>query len=212
MLNNLKLESDELNELIAARIEFDKAMLLKPIEKDATGNRGAYLSLENLQEHTIAVMAPLGLSIKQTTVVDNGNEYLVTTLRHKSGQYERSVAYLFKHEPEMDGELAKLAGSMMTYTQRYQWRSMLCVGRGQDDIESSKGSYNKQASQQKVTSSGPKMSLAHQAEILKIIKGDTEAVQELCRVLDVARFEELADSEFEKLKRLAQELAKAWGI
>jgi hypothetical protein len=135
VIQNLRIESDELSELIKARIEFDKQLLNKPIGKDAKGNRGAYMSLENLQEQTIALMAPLGLTIKQTTIVDNGNEYLVTTLRHQSGQFERSIAYLFKHEPQMDGEMAKLAGSLMTYTQRYQWRSLLGIGRGSEDIE-----------------------------------------------------------------------------
>lgn len=144
MINMIKLESDDIKLLIKARIEFDKRLRENPIEKDARGNRGAYVSLESLQEKTGAIMSPLGLCMEQTTLPSNGKEYLITTLRHESGQFIRSIGYLYKEEEEMDGELAKLCGAIMTYKQRYQWRAILCIGRGSEDIEdvdTAKNSY-----------------------------------------------------------------------
>lgn len=135
MISTLKLESDDLKELIKARLVFAKELMEHPIGKDTTGNRGDYISLEGLQDGTNAIMNPLGLYIEQTTDCENGKEYLITTLYHTSGQYKRSIGYLFKEEDEMDGELAKICGSIMTYKQRYQWRSILGIGRGSEDIE-----------------------------------------------------------------------------
>lgn len=135
MISTLKLESDDLKELIKARLAFAKELMEHPIGKDTTGNRGDYISLEGLQDGTNAIMNPLGLYIEQTTDCENGKEYLITTLYHTSGQYKRSIGYLFKEEDEMDGELAKICGSIMTYKQRYQWRSILGIGRGSEDVE-----------------------------------------------------------------------------
>lgn len=135
MISTLKLESDDLKELIKARIAFNIELLAHPIEKDAEGNRGPYLSLEGLQNGTNVLMNPLGLYIDQTTDSENGKEYLITTLHHTSGQFKRSVGYLFREEENMTGELAKTCGGIMTYKQRYQWRSILGIGRGSEDIE-----------------------------------------------------------------------------
>ena len=140
---DIKLESDDLKELIKARIEFNKAVAINPIEKDASSNRGDYLSLETLQEKTNAIMNPLGLYIDQTTICDNGSEYLITTLNHTSGQFRRSVGWLFKEENEMTTDLAKEFGGIMTYKQRYQWRSMLGIGRGSQDAETMDSKRNK---------------------------------------------------------------------
>jgi hypothetical protein len=144
----LKMESDELQELIKARLQFNKLLLESPIGKDAQGNRGSYLSLEALQEATIQLMNQVGLFIEQTTLCDNGKEYLVSTLRHSSGQYTRSIGYLYKEEDAMDCEFAKLCGAMMTYKQRYQWRSILNVGRGSEDVENEPSHSNTVTKQQ----------------------------------------------------------------
>jgi len=206
MINDLKLESEQLDKLIKARIEFDRTILENPIGKDAKGNRGAYLSLENLQEKTIDIMAPLGLTIKQTTIVDNGNEYLVTTLRHESGQYERSVAYLFKHEPVMDGELAKLAGSLMTYAQRYQWRAMLSIGRGSEDIEDIDTSRQPKAYQKPYQQPKPEP-VVQQKSVLKISKEQKNNIvtltnrhngllEALCKTMDVSIIDDLEQQNY----------------
>lgn len=204
MINDIKLESDQLDLLIKARIEFDKRILDNPISKDAKGNRGAYVSLEYLQEQTIAVMAPLGLTIKQTTIVEDGNEYLVTTLRHESGQYERSIAYLFKHEPVMDGELAKLTGSMMTYMQRYQWRTILSIGRGSEDIEDVDTSRQKvyqkpyqpkvePAVQQK---SMLKISKEQKNNILTLTNRHDGLLEALCKTMGIATIDDLEQQNY----------------
>jgi hypothetical protein len=145
---NLQLESSELQELIKARIAFNDRLLESPIGKDAKSNRGSYLSLEALQESTIHLMNQVGLYIEQTTLCDNGKEYLVTTLRHISGQYTRSVGYLFEELANMDAMKAQEYGKIMTYKQRYQWRSILNVGRDSEDIEEAAPKSNTISKQQ----------------------------------------------------------------
>ena len=212
MINNLQLESTELDKLIKARIAFDNEMLNNPIGKDATGNRGAYMSLENLQESTINIMIPLGLTMKQTTIVDNGNEYLVTTLRHESGQFERSIGYLFKHEPEMDDELIKLTGRLMTYMQRYQWRSMLCIGRGSEDSEtvdsSKKQSYQpKPFVAQKPVEKPTPISLDQKNAILTIVNRHKGLEQALFKALKIGSLSDLATQDYPVALTTAERMA-----
>lgn len=132
---NIPLESIETKEIIKARISFNNALINSPIVKDAKSNRGSYVSLEALQEGTINLMNKEGLEIEQVTVTDNGKEYLVTTLRHISGQFIRSIGYLFEEVANMDAMKAQECGKIMTYKQRYQWRAILNVGRGAEDAE-----------------------------------------------------------------------------
>lgn len=220
MISNLKLESDDLKELIKARLEFDKLIQNNPIGKDAKGNRGEYLSLEGLQEATIAIMEPLGLTIKQTTDCENGKEYLITTLRHRSGQYERSVGYLFKEEDNMDGELAKLCGAIMTYKQRYQWRSILGVGRGSEDVENMDTSRQakqytppvKQTTIAKPLDSKAPLSLQHQKEVLTVLKSSPAAIAELCVACDVDKLGSILDSNYERVLAEAKSIAQDMGI
>lgn len=218
MISNLKLESDDLKDLIKARLEFDKAIQNNPIGKDAKGNRGAYLSLEGLQEATIAIMEPLGLTIKQTTDCENGKEYLITTLRHKSGQFERSVGYLFKEEDSMDGELAKLCGAIMTYKQRYQWRSILGIGRGSEDVEDMDTSRQPRqyAPPAKPTPKpldpNAKLTLQHQKEILTVLKSNPGAIAELCVACDVDKLGDIYDVTYDKVLAEAKSIAQDMGI
>lgn len=133
---NLKLQSDELIELTKARIKFNILMESEELIKDTKGGRGKYVTIEQLQDATKPLLSQVGLTMEQTSICDNNAEYLVTTLYHESGQFVRSVGYLYKEVEGMDAEMAQEYGKIMTYKQRYQWRSLLCLGRGSEDAES----------------------------------------------------------------------------
>ena len=197
MINNLKLESDELKDIIKARIAFNKLLLETSIDKDAKSNRGSYLSLEALQEATIALMDRVGLYIEQTTVCNNGKEYLITTLRHTSGQFTRSIGYLFKEEDIMDAAIAQEFGKITTYKQRYQWRSILNIGRGSEDAENSNFSRNTlakpvQSVQQPVLQKSiVKISKEQIGNILTLTQRYPGLTEALCKTMKVAKLEDL---------------------
>ncbi len=195
----IPLQSDDIVELIQAQIQFNILMEKEDIIKDSKGVRGKYAALEQLQDVTKPLLSQVGLTLEQTTFCDNNVEYLVTTLYHKSGQYVRSVGFLYNEVARNDTVQEQC--SIMTYKQRYQWRAILCLGRGSEDIEDCK----------QPTKFIP-MTACHQNEINKIVKNDKEAIEELCRVLCVKELGNLEDREYERLKKLAGELVKAWRI
>jgi hypothetical protein len=204
MITTLKLESDNLNELIKARIAFNKLLLETSIDKDAKSNRGSYLSLEALQEATISLMDKVGLYIEQTTACDNGKEYLITTLRHTSEQYTRSIGYLFKEEDVMDATLAQEFGKIMTYKQRYQWRSILNIGRGSEDAENSNFSRNNQYTKPVLSS---KISYAQENAILDIVKKHNGLKEALLKGLKIGALSDLKPQDYDTALDTAKKMA-----
>lgn len=199
MINNIRLESDELKDLIKARIQFNDKLLESPIGKDAKSNRGAYLSLEALQEATIYIMNQVGLYIEQTSVCENGKEYLVTTLRHVSGQFTRSVGYLFEEQANMDAMKAQECGKIMTYKQRYQWRSILNVGRGSEDAEDVAPKSNTISKQQSF-------------ELYNLFKDHPEIKAQFFEYYGIGHSDELPVEKFSEAKKILEvKVAKKLG-
>jgi hypothetical protein len=192
VINRIPLQSEKLDKLIEARIQFDKLIASNPIAKDAKGNRGSYTSIEALQEGTIPLLNEVGLTMKQTTIVSGENEYLVTTLRHRSDQFETSVAYLYKHEPQMDGDLAKVCGAIMTYIQRYQWRSMLCLGRGSADIET--------------MSISPCIDRRQQDALNQLIKNNNAVKNEVLSLFKIQYIKDLRKENYDQAKEVIEAL------
>lgn len=188
---NMHFESAELQELIKARIAFNERLLESPIGKDAKSNRGSYLSLEALQEATIHIMNQVGLYVEQTSVCENGKEYLVTTLRHISGQYTRSVGYLYEEQANMDAMKAQECGKIMTYKQRYQWRSILNVGRGSEDAEDVMTKSNTITKQQSF-------------ELYNLFKDHPEIKAQFFEYYKIGHSDELPVDKFEEAKKILE--------
>lgn len=188
----IRLESDNLQELIKARIQFNDMLLESPIVKDATSNKGDYVSLEALQEATITIMNKVGLYVEQTTLCENGKEYLVTTLRHISGQYTRSVGYLYEELAGMDSMKAQECGKIMTYKQRYQWRSLLNVGRGQSDAE--EAIDHKEIKKAPFNPKG--------LELWNLMKDHKDIQAQVFQYYKINNTNELPDDKFEEAKRV----------
>lgn len=196
---NLQLESNELQELIKARIAFNALLLESPIGKDAKSNRGSYVSLEALQEATIHLMNQVGLYVEQVTVCGEGKEYLVTTLRHISGQYTRSIGYLFEELPNMDALKAQEYGKLMTYKQRYQWRSILNVGRGSEDAEDCAPKSNTITKQQSF-------------ELYNLFKDHPEIKAQFFEYYGIGHSDDLPTEKFSEAKKILEaKIAKKLG-
>jgi hypothetical protein len=206
--------SEKIEELTKARIEFNILMESEELKKDAKGGRGRYVTIEALQEATIPLLSKVGLTMEQITQCENNSEYLITTLYHVSGQFVRSIGYLYRQIDDMTAEVAQEYGKIMTYKQRYQWRSMLCLGRGSEDAEGKPAyqQYSKPVQQAVKLETVIGLTLPHQNEIFKIIKSDKEAENELCRVFNVKTFQAINDNDYEKLKTKAIKLVELWGI
>jgi len=215
MISDLKLESDDVKELMQSRWQFNIELQKVDIVKDDEGYNGKFVSLEKIQEITNAIMIPLGLMIEQTTVCADGSEYLITTLHHvPSGQFRRSIGWLFKEESGMASKTAEEFGGILTYKQRYQWRCILGVGRGEDAAKMKPRNQqppSKPAQQLTVGKLAP-MSPDHQRELRKILKDDQEAIDKLCNMSGGKQLGDLADSSFESIKKGAIKLAAVWDI
>jgi GTP cyclohydrolase FolE2 len=193
---NIKLESDSTAELTKARIAFNIELMKSSISKDAKSNRGSYLSLEALQEATIHIMNQVGLYIEQVTFCDNNKEYLLTTLRHISGEWARSVGYLYEEPAGMDAMKAQECGKIMTYKQRYQWRSILNVGRGSEDAEDASDTITKQQS----------------FELYNIFKDHPEIKAQFFEYYNIGHSDELPAEKFAEAKKaLEAKVAKKLG-
>jgi hypothetical protein len=134
------MESNNTQELVKARIEFNKLILEESFIKDSQGQRSEFTSLEQIQTVTTKCMNQCGLFIDQHLDSENGNIYLITTLSHISDQYKRSKVFLYKEEWLTDMQKHTLMAGIKTYQQRYEWRALLGIGRGQEDGESSQES------------------------------------------------------------------------
>ena len=196
---NVQLESNELQELIKARIAFNVMLMESPIGKDAKSNRGAYVSLEALQEATIHLMNQVGLYIEQVTICGDGKEYLVTMLRHVSGQYTRSIGYLYEEQGNMDALKAQEYGKLMTYKQRYQWRSILNVGRGSEDAED-------------VTPKANTITKQQSFELYNLFKDHPEIKAQFFEYYNIGHSDELPSEKFAEAKKILEaKIAKKLG-
>lgn len=105
--------------------------------KDSTNPffKSKYADLAACIECIRAPLVDNGLSIVQTTTVENGVIYLETTLLHSSGQWISSERYpLTPSKNDAQG-----IGAAMTYARRYSLTAMLGIASEDDDGEVASG-------------------------------------------------------------------------
>lgn len=71
-----------------------------PVRKNATGNYGKYATLDEVIDAVTPALAKCGLDIASKTMVMGDEQWLITTLRHVSGQFERSFTRLAERQPQ----------------------------------------------------------------------------------------------------------------
>jgi hypothetical protein len=78
----------------AARPEY------KQIRKNAKGNFGMYATLDEVLDAVTPANCKHGLDLSSKTIIVGDEQWEVTTLRHISGQFERSASKLTERQPQ----------------------------------------------------------------------------------------------------------------
>jgi hypothetical protein len=71
-----------------------------PIKKNASGNYGRYASLDEVLDAVTPALAKHGLDLASKTIIVGDEQWLVSTLRHTSGQFERAFSRLTERQPQ----------------------------------------------------------------------------------------------------------------
>lgn len=88
----------------------------------------SYAPLESILHAVKSALSKHGLSLTQAMVVQDGKDYVETTLRHSSGQSISNRIPLFVKD-----EGPQAYGSALTYARRYGVTLLLCVSADDDD-------------------------------------------------------------------------------
>jgi hypothetical protein len=102
---------------------------LKPIQKDAQNPffKSDYLTLSGIIDAIRPLLSANGLAVIQSMKVDSGNNILITTLLHESGEEIRSEIILpMNPDPQR-------FGSLVTYYKRYQLQALLLISTSEED-------------------------------------------------------------------------------
>jgi hypothetical protein len=113
------------NELNAALAKAQSEMGAVTLNKTNPHFSSKFADLASVRSATLPALNANGLSITQTTQIDDGNLVMVTTLRHVSG------AEIVSHYP-LPIDKPQVMGSARTYARRYEWSS-ICGVCGEDD-------------------------------------------------------------------------------
>lgn len=111
---------------------------MKPAQKTGYNPhfKSSFSTLEDLIEASRLVLTKNGLSVCQYPHSEGENTYLVTKLKHASGQEELSMVRIVLKDPS---DIQKL-GSALSYLKRYAYASMcgIATSEGEDDGEYSR--------------------------------------------------------------------------
>jgi hypothetical protein len=77
-----------------ARLEY------KPIKKNAKGNYGMYATLDEVLDAVTPANCQHGLDLASKTIIIGDEQWEVSTLRHVSGQFERSMSKFTERQPQ----------------------------------------------------------------------------------------------------------------
>lgn len=145
-------QSENIGELATA---LSKAQAeIHAAEKDAKNPffKSSYASLTSVWGAARGPLTKNGLCVIQTTTIDQGVMWLMTTLAHTSGQWIRG-AYLLnptKSDPQS-------LGACISYARRYALSSIVGITQEDDDAESAMDRQKTYAAPQK-TMQGAKVS------------------------------------------------------
>jgi hypothetical protein len=92
------MESEYTDALCAAKCRARSEY--KPIRKNAKGNFGMYASLDEVLDAVTEANSRHGLDLASKTLIIGDEQWQITTLRHTSGQFERSACRLTERQPQ----------------------------------------------------------------------------------------------------------------
>jgi hypothetical protein len=142
------MQSEQLNELASA-LAAAQAEMKQPLKKSTNPHfRSKFADLNEIITTATPVLSKHGLSIVQTTNLEDGALVLVTTLFHRSGQFISGIYPVVPIKNDPQGY-----GSAMTYARRYAW-SAICGLAADDDDDGEAASSRKPEKKENGSSSG----------------------------------------------------------
>lgn len=125
---------------------------MKPAQKTGYNPhfKSHFSTLEDLIEASRPVLTKYGLAVCQYPNSEEENTYLVTKLKHASGQEEVSKVRIILKDPS---DIQKL-GSALSYLKRYAYASMcgIATSEGEDDGEYSRNELVEQKPSEYISS------------------------------------------------------------
>ena len=119
------MESEYTDALCAAKCKARPE--IKAIKKNAKGNYGHYATLDEVIDAVCEALPKYGLDLASKTIIIGDEQWLVSTLRHTSGQFERSFSRLTERQPQK-------VLSEVTYFRRKDY-SCLCGVAADSDLD-----------------------------------------------------------------------------
>ncbi len=121
-------KSTETNELFAALSMAQSEINVAQRDSNNPFFKSKYANLQAVIEASRPALCKNGLSVIQTMQPDGNDQYLVTVLGHKSGQWISSMMKINPAKPDVQS-----LGSYITYLRRYCYGAITGVYDGEDD-------------------------------------------------------------------------------
>lgn len=115
--------------LCAAQMEMDVMGV------DSKGYTGTFASLPGIFRHIKKPLGGNGLSITQEITELNGKPYVITTLRHESGEWVRAKSPIFFPDKGTGKDFNQECGKAITYMRRYSLEALLGLKGDNSDYD-----------------------------------------------------------------------------
>lgn len=119
-------QSSQVNELHEALCKAQADM--PPLFVDSSGYTGKYVSLPGILAHIQKPLTDNGLSFTQEITEITNKPYIITTLRHSSGQWTRAKSPIFfpkRDEIPNNKDYNQECGKAISYMRRYALESLV---------------------------------------------------------------------------------------
>ena len=123
------MQSQMIGELVAAQVEANKEIRNVTASSSNPHNGNTFANLDSVTKTGRPIYARHGLTLTQAPWWFDGNDFLITTLAHTSGQWQRSCMKLH-HEAGKNGMQA--VGSSITYARRQVLCGMANISQTDD--------------------------------------------------------------------------------
>jgi|HubBroStandDraft_3_1064219.scaffolds.fasta_scaffold00795_13 hypothetical protein len=123
-----KIQSDQINELVSALAKAQGE--ITPAIKDSKNPffKSSYADLTSVWSCCKDPLSRNGLAVIQTMDVKDGQQILITTLAHASGQWMRSCMPILNEKGNVQG-----MGAAITYSRRYALSAIIGITCDEDD-------------------------------------------------------------------------------
>lgn len=159
-----KIQSENINELACALSKAQGELM--PAIKDSKNPffKSNYADLSSVWTSCKEALSKNGLAIIQTMDMKDGQNVLITTLAHSSGQWMRSCLPILNEKGNAQG-----MGSAITYMRRYALSAIVGVTCDEDDDANAACSQPKNGNGKKVDYEGDYITVEQSAHIEELL-------------------------------------------